>query len=173
MAQQPNIELENSDLPRPVATRGPEPRWHPERPGDLHGPGDMPWGGAFGTIGPDTGYVLVLIAGRELDLAPGEHRHQAETGVATLAAARASHFGRAPTIDDVDVAAALLGYETQDVPAELIADLATDRADWLANLGHDAARARALVASVPLDVLAGSPEDIRRRMAAGERLLTR
>jgi len=133
----------------------------------------MPWGGAYGNTGPDTGYVLSLITGRQLALAPGENHHNAEAGVATLAAARASHFGRAPTMADVDVAAALLGYDPEGLPEELVAGLAADRADWLANLGHDAVRSRALVASVPLEVLAATPGDVRRRMSAGERLFTR
>jgi hypothetical protein len=133
----------------------------------------MPWGGAYGNTGPDTGYVLSLIAGRDLELAAGEHRHNAEAGVATLAAARASHFGRAPTMGDVDVAATLLGYDTDGLPADLVVSLVADRADWLANLGHDAVRSRTLVASVPLDVLAAPPQEIRRRMSAGERLFTR
>ncbi len=173
MGQQPNIELVTADLPRPVPVRGPERRWRPQRPGDIGTPGDMPWGGAFGTTGPDAGFAMVLIRRRHLDLAEGEHRHNVEAGIAALAAARASHFGRAPMEADVDVAVALLGYHAEGMPAEVIADLARRRIDWFANIGHDARRSSALVASVPEDVLFATPDEVRRRMAAGEQLITR
>ncbi len=173
MGQQPNIELEIADLPRPRPAPDPARRWKPDRPGELGSPEDMPWGGAFGTTGPDTGFVYRLIRQRNLDLVPGEDHHSAEAGVAALAAARASHFGRAPIERDVDVAMTILGYAPEGLPVELIAGLRRERLDWLANLSHDPARARALVAAVPIENLAAPLDDLRARMAAGERLILR
>lgn len=171
MGQQPNIELEISDLPRPRPAPAPARRWRPGRPGELRGPEEVPWGGAFGTTGPDTGYVYRLISDSHLVLADGEDHHNAEAGVAALAAARASHFGRAPTVRDVEVAATILGYSPAGIPNGLIAGLVRERQDWLANLGHDASKARALVTAVPIENLAAPLEDLRARMASGERLI--
>jgi hypothetical protein len=171
MGQQPNIELEISDLPRPTSHPAAPRRWSPTRPGELTGPDQMPWGGAFGTIGPDTGYVMRLVRRRRIEPAPGEHLHNAEIGVAAIAAARASYFGRAPTPGDVDVAMTILGYLPEGMPGELIDRLATDRVVWMANLGHDDAKARRLVASVPVENLAAPLDDLRARMARGESLI--
>ena len=173
MGQQPNIELEISDLPRPVSHPAPARRWRPQRPGELGGPEDVPWGGAYGTTGPDTGYVLRLIADRHLRTVPGESHHNAEAAVAAIAAARASLFGRAPIAQDVDVAALVLGFDRREIPDTVVDAIEADRPAWLANLGHDAGKARELVASVTTETLALHPDEIRRRMAAGERLLTR
>ncbi len=171
MGQQPNIELEISDLPRPRPTTAPARAWRPQRPGELNAPGDVPWGGAFGTTGPDTGYALRLLRNRELALAAGEDRHNADAAIVALAGARASHFGRAPTARDVDVAAMILGFVPEGMPKDLIDDLARDRKRWLANLGHDPAKARHLVSSVPIGNLAARLEDLRARMEHGERLI--
>ena len=65
MGQQPNIELEIADLPRPRPAPDPARRWKPSRPGELHSPEEVPWGGAFGTTGPDTGFVYRLIAEKD------------------------------------------------------------------------------------------------------------
>ncbi len=171
MGQQPNIELDISDLPRPVAHPAPARRWRPQRPGELGTPEEVPWGGAYGTTGPDTGYVLRLIAERQVRTVPGETHHNAEVAIASIAAARASHFGRAPISQDVDAAMLLLGYDRRDLPDAVVDGIETVRPAWLANLGHDAAKARDLVAAVPLAVLVLHPDEIRGRMAAGDRLL--
>ena len=173
MGQQPNIELEMSDLPRPVALTAPARRWRPDRPGDACGPGDVPHGVGFGTAGPDTGYALRLAATRELPVPQSEQIHNARAAVAAIAGARAAHFGRAPIMEDVDVGALLLGYDPQGVAPELLQDLAVDRPHLIANVGHSARRSLALVALVPAAVLRSSPKDIRARMAIGERLLGR
>lgn len=173
MGQQPNIELEISDLPRPTSHPAAPRRWSPDRPGELLGPDDVPWGGAFGTIGPDTGYVMALLRRRSIATGPGEHRHNAEVGITAIAAARASYFGRAPTPGDLDVAMTILGYLPDGMPGDLIDGLASDRVGWMANLGHDDARTRQLVAAVPIENLAAPLDDLRARMARGERLIQR
>ena len=105
MGQQPNIELEISDLPRPTAHTAPARSWRPERPGDLNAPGDVPTGGAFGSTGPDPGYALRLVRSIDLAVAPAEQGHNAEAAVAAIAGARAARFRRAPTLEDVEIAA--------------------------------------------------------------------
>ncbi len=173
MGQQPNIELEISDLPRPTPRTAPARRWSPRRPGDLTVPGDVPSGGAFGSIGPDPGYALRLVRTLHLAIGPAEQAHNAEAAVAAIAGARAVHFTRAPIIEDVEVAALVLGYDTEGVPAGLVDDLAADRPALVANIGHSSRKSTALIALVASDVLASTADEVRARMAAGERLLGR
>jgi len=173
MGQQPNVPFDMSDLPRPKAKTAPARRWSPHRPGDFSSPSEVPWGGAFGTTGPDTGYAARLVASRRLALEPHEDRHNAEVAIVALAGARASQARRAPIGEDVEVAMVLLAYDETGLPADTVADLAERRRAWSANLGHDAAAARALVAAVALTVLASSPDEIRARMRAGEDLILR
>ncbi len=169
MGQEPNIPLRMEDLPRPTPHPDPARRWSPGRPGELHGPDDVPWGGMFGTPGPDTGYVLRLIHEADLELAPGEDARDAEVALAAVAAARASHFGRAPVAGDVEVARLLLGY-AGDLPEAVRADFAAKRPAWVANLSHRPDQERRLVAAVPVDLLTAAVEDVRGRVTGGERL---
>lgn len=141
MGQQPNISLGVEDLPRATAHPAAASRWSPDRPGDLSGPDAVPWGGAFGTPGPDTGYALTVV--RRRDLPGGEqHRRDVEAAVAAVVAARASAIGRAPMAGDVDVAVHLL-----DLGAGV---------DHLHGIAHAPARLRALVAAIPRERLIGA-----------------
>jgi hypothetical protein len=84
--------------------------WVADRPGDVRA--RPPRGPLTGTPGPNVGFALSL-ARRARDrfrLEPGEHVEDAVAVVAELAMKRASTFGRAPTILDVDFAIELLGY---------------------------------------------------------------
>lgn len=173
MGQQPNIELEIADLPRPTPVRAPERRWSPKRPGDLGAPEEVPWGGMFGTTGPDTGYAFVLLRTHPVTPGPGENRADVNGALAAIIGARASLYGRAPTREDVHVAALLLGYDGAGIPESVLGPLAADRAGWIANLAHHPAKARSIVASIDRDVLRSSPDDIRSRMTAGHRLIGR
>ena len=122
----------------------------------------MPWGGAFGTPGPDAGYALAILAHRDLDLLPGEDRHDVEAALTALMAARASRFGRAPVVGDAVVAEAILGFGSDDP---------SWRRRWTVNAAHDADLRRRLVASVRPDVWLVVPEEARGRVAAGETLV--
>ena len=163
MAQQPNIELRDSDLPRPEAGPNPERRWTPDRPGDIAGTG-VPWGGAFGTPGPDAGYAIKLAAGRELNLTDHERRADANVALAAVAAARASLASRGPTMVDVDAAIVILGYDTDS-------ELGAVRAAAIAGAAHHPQRIRRIVAGIPIDVIEDSADDLRTRVAAGESLI--
>jgi len=168
VGQQPNIELEISDLPRPRPKPAPSRRWRPDRPGDMASPDDVPWGGSFGTTGPDTGYVLRLLKSRQIALGAGEHRGNVDAAVLALAGARASALERSPISQDIDVALLVLGLAPDGIPAETIDALAAERAKRLPGLSHDAAQARALVAAVPVDRLRTTPDELRAATAAGE-----
>jgi len=168
VGQQPNIELEISDLPRPRPKTAPARAWKPDRPGELGTPADVPWGGSFGTTGPDTGYVLRLLASRPITLAAGEQRSNVDAAVVALAGARASALGRAPIGQDVDVALLVLGLEPDGIPTETLEAITAERVRRLPGLAHDPTRVRALVAAVPADRLRATPDELRAAVAAGE-----
>ncbi|MBT8198255.1 MAG: hypothetical protein HKN01_10480 [Acidimicrobiia bacterium] len=171
MGQQPNIELEHADLPRSVAKPSVPEGWSPARPGELNRPEDVPWGGAFGTPGPDTGFVYRLLAESAYEPGDGERGADVMAALAAVAGARASHFGRAPTVTDVKVAALILGYEADGMPQAVLDGLAADRGAWFADIAHKPGKARMLVGAIDLEVLAMGPDEIWPRVAAGERLV--
>lgn len=93
--------------------------WTADRPADL-GPA-QPTGAALGNPGPDQGYALKLVRhfSERLVLAEGEHAEDAVIGCLGVALRRASLFGRAPVIHDLDIAFTLWGF-LGDAPAELV-----------------------------------------------------
>jgi len=138
VGQQPNLPITLAELPRASPQPAAPRRWRPDRAGDITSPDQVPWGGAFGTPGPDTGYALKLIRDRGLDAEPG----MGDDLVAALLAiisARTSALGRAPVPMDVDIARRLLEV---DGPISRFGGIA-----------HDHARLRRLVESVPRDAL--------------------
>ena len=136
MGQEPNIQLGVEDLPRATPKPAPARRWKPDRPVEVGSPSEMPWGGSFGTPGPDTGFAIRIVRERGL---PGGA--DVEVAVVAVMAARASAVGRAPTSPDLDVAIDLLGLFDDDAMAAL---------DGIA---HDSKRLQGLVAEIPLDRL--------------------
>lgn len=170
MGQEPNIQLEMGDLPRPVAAPAAARRWSPRRPGELGSPEEVPWGGMFGTPGPDTGYVLKLLREEELELAPGESRADAVMALASLAGARASAVGRAPTGEDVRVAMTLLGFD-DSMASHIREGLAERRPHWVANVAHDSKKLYELVGAVDVAVLRTSPQEVAAMMAGGDNLI--
>jgi hypothetical protein len=170
VGQQPNIELEESDLPRPRRKPDPARGWVPGRPGELGGPADMRSGAGFGRTGPDPGYALSLIAARQPDLAEGEHRADVDAALAALVSARASLYGRAPTGKDVDLAVVLVGLDS-GVPESLRAELAGKRREWFAAAGHHPTKLYAFVSRLDADVLRLTADEARSRMATGSSLI--
>lgn len=143
MGQQPNMPLTIEDLPRPEARPAPPRRWRADRPGDLSSPREVPWGGAFGTPGPDTGYALRLLCDSGEDLAEARP-------LATVMAARSSRLGRAPVAADIEAARILLA----SAPAEKRG-------------GHGSEGARRLLEALEPGLLAASLEELRRDRPEG------
>ena len=164
MGQQPNIELGITDAPRRKPGPAPARRWRPARPAELHAPEAVPSGGAFGLIGPDSGYALRLVGEREFKLLPGEHHHDAATAVAAIASARAAKLGRAPIADDVTVGLIVLGLDSE---APVDAEILAERPGWIANVGHSASKLRGIVADVPEDLLMLPPAELRAKVVGG------
>jgi hypothetical protein len=94
--------------------------WAGDRPGEL-GP-DQPRGAALGDPGPDQGYALLLARRFEdrLVVEAGESKDDAITGCLGVALKRASLFGRAPVIHDLEIAFRIWGF-LGDAPRELVA----------------------------------------------------
>ena len=161
MGQQPNIQLHLEDLPRPEAHPGPARRWSADRPGDLASPEQVPWGGAFGTPGPDTGYALRLLADRPPAAAGGEDGAQVVRLVASLMAARASLLGRAPVMGDAEVAEMILGLRAEEAATEMLSRFSGPESEVL----------RRLLEAIDPALLAAPVDEVRRRWATGERLI--
>jgi hypothetical protein len=140
VGQEPNIPLGFEDLPRPTPKPAAPRRWSPTRPGEVGSPDEMPWGGSFGTPGPDIGFAIRIARTRGIP-GPEKRRADAEAAIVAVMAARASAVGRAPTSPDFDVAVGLLGLESD-------AGFAV-----LDGIAHDSKRLRSLVADIPRDAL--------------------
>jgi hypothetical protein len=136
----------------------PADRWVSARPGELGAA--QPVGPQLGRPGPDQGFALHLVRQFEPKLvvpAP-EHVEDAIAGCLGVALARASHFGRAPVVHDLDIAFRIWGF-LGDAPADLVA-VRRPRFDAVA---HDYARQRAIVDLVPESTLRLLPAEVARR----------
>ena len=167
LAEQPRRGL---DLP-------PADRWGTDdekrlgpRPGDL-GP-DQPRGPLLGSPGPDQGYALKLAHLREdnLELAPRENKEDVLAGVVLVAMKRASLFGRAPVIHDIDLALAIWGF-LGDAPAELV-DARRPFFEAAANPNHYEEQ-RHIVDAVPEATLRMTPDQVREQVRTNWRTLLR
>ena len=169
MGQEPKIELTAEDLPRAVPEPAPARRWSATRPGDIHAPADVPWGGGFHTPGPDTGYAYKLAADADLTIDEDEDRGNVETMLVLIMSARASLFGKAPEfyfVAGLLIMAGLGGRE--GLPEAVLAQLAERRRYWAPRVANSKSQARALVGRLEQAMLRLSVEDLRHRLALGE-----
>lgn len=137
------------------------PPWRPDpwadRPAEIAG--RQPLGSRLGTPGPDQGYALHLgerMRGR-LSLTLDESEDDALAGCIAIGMRRSALFGRAPVIHDLTVALTLWGF-LGDAPTDLVA-VRTRVFAAVAHTHHYMER-RAIVDSVPEDVLRLSPEQV-------------
>ena len=129
--------------------------WRADRPGEL-AEGPLPAGEGFGHQGPDQGYALRL-AKRfvpRLQLQAGEKPGDVLAGCVTVAMKRASLFGRAPIVADLQVAFDHWTYLDRSAPIEVVAS----RRELFAGAGgHDGYPIRCRIADeVPAEAL-GAP----------------
>ncbi len=169
MGQEPRYEIPLGDRPRASAEPAPARRWKASRPGDLHAPSEVPWGGAFGTPGPDTGFALKLAANAAYELDADESRHNVESMLLLIMGARASRFGKAPSADDLSFGLMLLGLDSrEEIPEAVMARLAESRRHWAPRVAHNKSAGRALAARLTPELLSRSLEDLRHRVSLGE-----
>ncbi|WP_419838315.1 hypothetical protein [Candidatus Poriferisodalis sp.] len=145
--------------------------WNAARPGDLAA--GQPTGALRGHQGPDQGYAfgLVHLFDDRVCLASGENRRDVDAGCVAVALKRASIFGRAPVVWDLEAGYLAFGFLDRQPPAELLArreELFEGVAD-----AHHYNHLRKLVACVPADVLALTPVESRRRYETDPLSLTR
>lgn len=152
MAQQPNVEITGAESPRPVPHPGTAVKWRADKPGLPIGPDDVPGGGYYGTIGPDPGYGMKLVNNAELpDDDPDLRR--VLTG---LVLSRAAAWGRAPIMEDVEVALIVCGYD--DEPPEWVVER---RKRWLGASPHEQRPGATAVAEVDRQTLMMKPGEAR------------
>lgn len=163
MGQEPNIELSAADAPRQTAEPGAPARWVNERPGAITSPEQQPWGGSFGRPGPNTGWALRLIGRAEFDRS---HRPKETKGIlAALVGARASHFGRAPVPQDVEVGLMLLGLRTDGLSEPTVDSLAFRREHALDHAAHEHSKGAVLLDEIPIAHLTATPHELRALLA--------
>ena len=148
-----------ADAPRKELSMPPGRRWTATRPADLER--GQPIGPRLGRPGPDQGYAYKLaehFQGR-LRLAENEHEEDAIAGGVAVALRRASMFGRAPVIHDLELAFGLFGL-LDDAPADLVAW----RRALLAGAAHQYWEQREVVDTVPESTLRLKPAEVRSRL---------
>ena len=157
MGQEPNIESSPADLPRPEPHPDPARRWRPTRPGVITSPAEKPEGPLFGHPGPDAGWAYRVIRAEGLP----EDSPELEAVAAELMIARASHFGRAPVSEDLEVVKILLGFDGGST------DLAERRKRWLEAAAHEKPPGATALAEVDPDLLIEPPERVRYILTRG------
>ncbi len=134
-------------------------QWLADRPGELQG--RQPTGSGLGAPGPDQGYCLGLARRlqHKLLLAAGENSADVVAGCVAVALKRASSFGRAPILVDVEMALQLFGF----LPPKPDSALVKWRKELFVGLRHQHhyADVRRLVDLVSVDVLCMTAEALQ------------
>ena len=166
MAAPEYVPVNLNELPRPEDPIPPPRPWMANRPADLKG--RQPVGRGLGRPGPDQGYALRLAHRFEdrLELTETEHKDDAVAGCLGVALKRASIFGRAPVIWDLELAFTLWGF-LGGAPAELVAF----RKPSFEGARHHYWEQREICDSVPEDTLRMTPDDVRRGLPAWRELI--
>ena len=164
MTQPTFVPIAEADQVRPALHLHVPGAWTTSRPAELVVP-EIRLSKSVGTPGPDSGFALRLASRFEHDLklSEGESAHDVVLGVALIGSKRAALFGRAPCVYDVRLALDLFGFLDAAAPPELRAS----RRAAFSSISHDYVAQRALVDSVPEEILRLSPEDARLRGGTG------
>lgn len=167
MAAPDYVPVSQGDRPREPLDLPGHRGWTATRPADLVG--RQPVGRLFGKQGPDQGYAMTLVGrfhGR-LVLTEGEDEHDTEAGCVGVAMARASLFGRAPVVYDLDLAFGLWGF-LDPAPADLV----EFRRPLFAGASHHYWDQREIVDVVPESTLRLTPAAVRQKLGEWRSLLT-
>ncbi|MEZ5169160.1 MAG: hypothetical protein R3A49_00235 [Acidimicrobiia bacterium] len=161
MATDPFVAPLRGDQPRqrqnlaPGVDYPPAEMWEATRAGDLRA--GQPNGPLFGRPGPNVGFAVKL-AHRHADqmrLLDHEETEDATSVVAEIAMARASLFGRAPTLHDIRHACVLMGYDTAPTGNSFGWRLLA-----VGGAHHEWALRRRIVSAVPEALLRLDPDEV-------------
>lgn len=138
--------------------------WSPSRESDIAA--EHPMGGEFGFQGPDQGYALTIAErmAPQMQTLAGESRADALAGAVLVGMKRASLFGRAPVVHDIEIGMRVWGL--LDTAADELADLRRSMFEGISH-AHHYGEARHVVDAVPEDVLRQTPAEVAR-LAAGD-----
>lgn len=144
--------------------------WQPGRPGEIEG--RQPAGDRLGYQGPDQGYIITLAnrAASRVRVSAGEHVEDALRGCSLIALRRASMYGRAPSVYDLNLALSLWGYLSDAPPADLVAV----RKELFIGVGHvhHYKEGRDIADMVPESTLRMTPDEVASGFASNWRTLT-
>ena len=144
--------------------------WSPGRPGEIEG--RQPAGERLGYQGPDQGYIITLAerARTRIKVATGESVDDALRGCSLIALRRASLFGRAPVVHDLNLALGLWGFLSDSPPPDLV----VVRKELFIGVGHvhHYKEGRALADMVPESTLRMTPDQVQARFVSEWRVLT-
>lgn len=145
--------------------------WSPGRPGEIHG--RQPVGKSLGYQGPDQGYIIGLAkrARARVQVSAGENLEDVLSGCCLIALRRASLFGRAPMVHDLNVALGMWGFLSDTPPADLVA-LRRELFVGVSNVLHYYEEGRAIADMVPDETLKMTPSDVADLCATHWRTLT-
>jgi hypothetical protein len=175
LAADPHVTPSLDDTPRQLPNLAPGVRippahaWVPDRPGDDVAYG-QPHGRLLGTPGPNIGFALLLAHHLQdrLTLTPSEHLGDVVAVISEVAMKRASSYGRAPVLADLEAAATILGYLGGCDP-----DDALWRERAIADAEHDYPTRRAICDAVavadlryPLETIRARALEVRRQLRA-------
>lgn len=152
MGQQPNIELTEGELPRPVLQPPPARAWRAARLGVPTSPDEVPRGGMFGQPAPDGGWAMRIINAAEL---PSDDPNL-KLVLGALMVARAAAAGRGPTSEDLEVALILCGYGYEAKP-----EVIERRERWVEAVSHDLRPGQTAVSEVDIELIVNQPEQVR------------
>jgi hypothetical protein len=167
MAAPDYVPVPLADQPRQSLALPPPRHWMADRPADLQR--GQPVGPKFGVPGPDQGYALKLaerLADR-VQVADGEHVEDALAGAVAVATKRAALFGRAPVLQDIEMALTLWGF-LGGAPDDLV----EFRRRLFGGAAHHYWDQRAVTDLVPDSTLRLAPAQVAERLSDWRRLLS-
>lgn len=135
-------------------------RWKADRPAEISNEG-QPRGDFIGNIGPDQGYALKLAHGfaNKLQRHGSETEEDAIQGCLGVALKRASMFGRAPVVYDLEFAFTLWGY-LGGAPDDLV----SFRVKLFSQCSHDYSAQREIVDHVREDAFTLNANEVRAQL---------
>lgn len=160
MAQPDFVPVTTADRVRKDLAETVADRWVADRPAEVVEQG-QPHGDRLGSPGPDQGYAIKLAHSMEdqLQHEDDEHVDDIIAGCVGVATKRASLYGRAPVIYDLEFAFTLWGY-LGGAPDDLI----TFRRQLFSQASHHYWERREIVDHVNEDVFQLSSNEIRAQL---------